>query len=212
MTGRAYRHRDFPASIAQFFVSELHPEAFSNNFQATVTRVLASSRDPLTPRHFELLHELEVQGGLSLSQAVELLPALLGCFQRQHEDVLWDDYQSLLAESAEMGWIATEGNVFNHATDRVMNLAELVQQLQAEHYPLKKNIETSANGRVRQTAVLAVKVERSFYATNGQRQRHEVPGSFFEFIQRDVMPDAPDKIDLSFDTGNATGIFQVTQQ
>ena len=34
MTGRAWCHEDFPEEIAQFFVSELHPEQFSSSFQA----------------------------------------------------------------------------------------------------------------------------------------------------------------------------------
>ena len=32
MTGRAYAHEDAPDEIAQFFVSELHPERFSAEF------------------------------------------------------------------------------------------------------------------------------------------------------------------------------------
>jgi hypothetical protein len=213
MTGRAYRHVDFPQAIAQFFVSELHPEQFSSEFQTTVTRVLASSHDPLTQGHQALLQILEQQGFLSWSEAIGLLPALLACFSRQHDDFSWSDYQTLLNESAEMAWIATEGNVFNHATDRVPDLAALVSELKAEHYPLKATIEVSANGRVQQTAVLAVKVSRTFQDDSEQETQHyEVPGSFFEFIQREVLPDTSDQLDLSFDTGNATGIFQVTRQ
>jgi hypothetical protein len=213
MTGRAYRHIDYPQCMAQFFVSELHPEQFSSEFQTTVTRVLASSHDPLTQGHQALLQILEQQGFLSWSEAIGLLPALLACFSRQHDDFSWSDYQTLLNESAEMAWIATEGNVFNHATDRVPDLAALVSELKAEHYPLKATIEVSANGRVQQTAVLAVKVSRTFQDDSEQEtQHHEVPGSFFEFIQREVLPDTSDQLDLSFDTGNATGIFQVTRQ
>lgn len=213
MTGRAYRHIDYPQSMAQFFVSELHPEQFSSAFQGTVTRVLASSRDPLQTQQVLLLQRLEQQGCLSLPEAVKLLPALLACFARQHGDFSWSDYQTLLSESAEMAWIATEGNVFNHATDRVPDLAALVSELKADHYPMKATIEVSANNRIRQTAVLAVKVSRTFLGEAEQEtQHHEVPGSFFEFIQRELLPDTSDQLDLSFDTGNATGIFQVTRQ
>ncbi len=49
MTGRAYSHRDFPEDIAQFFISELHPEQFSAPFQSAVTRVLASLARPAGP-------------------------------------------------------------------------------------------------------------------------------------------------------------------
>ena len=37
-----------------------------------------------------------------------------------------------------------------------------------------------------------------------------VPGSFYEFISRDIGP-ATGRIDLTFDSGSATGIFAVTQ-
>lgn len=213
MTGRAYRHADFPQTIAQFFVSELHPEQFSEAFQVTVSRVLASSKDPLNQRQAVLLSKLEQQAFLSWSEAIELLPALLASFSRHHGDFSWQDYQNLLQESAEMAWIATEGNAFNHATDRVPDLVDLVRQLKADHYPMKETVEVSSNGRVRQTAVLAEKVSRQFLGdTEEVGQNHEVPGSFFEFIQRDLLPGAKDLLDLSFDTSNATGIFQVTRQ
>ena len=67
----------------------------------------------------------------------------------------------------------------------------------------------SANGRVRQTAFLAGKVVRQFRAGDGSLTQREVPGSFYEFISRDVDP-ATGRLDLTFDSGNATGIFAVT--
>ncbi|WP_380802931.1 hypothetical protein [Sphingobium tyrosinilyticum] len=48
-------------------------------------------------------------------------------------------------------------------------------------------------------------VERNFAG----RELREVPGSFYEFISRDVDP-ATGRLDLSFDAGNATGIFATT--
>ena len=47
MTGRSYAHADLPDDIAQYFLSELHPERFSAGFQATVSRVVSQSADPL---------------------------------------------------------------------------------------------------------------------------------------------------------------------
>ena len=43
MTGRSYAQVDLPEQIAQFFISELHPERFSAEFQETVARVTGSS-------------------------------------------------------------------------------------------------------------------------------------------------------------------------
>src|SRR6218665_3288391 len=40
MTGRSWRHQDFPEDIAQFFVSELHPEQVSGEVEAAGARVV----------------------------------------------------------------------------------------------------------------------------------------------------------------------------
>ncbi|MDH3241793.1 MAG: DUF1338 family protein, partial [Alphaproteobacteria bacterium] len=85
MTGRAYRHHDHPEDIPQYFVSEFHPERFSPAFQDACARVLASSRDPLTPDAKDLLDRLAAEGGLPLADAARLLPVLAACFDRQHE-------------------------------------------------------------------------------------------------------------------------------
>ncbi len=206
MTGRAWRHQDLPEDIAQFFVSELHPEAFSPSFQAAVTRVLASAQDPLGPRELGLLEQLARDQRLPWAAALALLPQLLRCFGRQHGLFSLEDYQTLLLESAEMAWIATEGNVFNHATDRVADVAAVAGLQRALGRPIKDSIEVSASGRIRQTALRAAQVRRQFLH-EGQVVTLEVPGSFHEFIQRERSASG---LDLGFDAGNATGIFKMT--
>ncbi|WP_130432941.1 2-oxoadipate dioxygenase/decarboxylase family protein [Rivibacter subsaxonicus] len=208
MTGRAWRHRDLPQDIAQFFVSELHPEAFSPAFQATVSRVIGDSRDPLSAQDLAELAQLERDRALPLASAQRLLPRLAGCFERQHGLFAWDDYESLRAESAEMAWIATEGNAFNHATDRVDDIDAVVELQRRAGRPVKSSVEVSASGRVRQTALAAAPVLREFRQGQGVIAR-EVPGSFYEFIARAPLPDEA-ILDLGFDAANATGIFGMT--
>ncbi|WP_457281167.1 2-oxoadipate dioxygenase/decarboxylase family protein [Polaromonas sp. P5_D5] len=216
MTGRAYSHRDFPEDIAQFFVSELHPEQFSTPFQSAVTRVLSTSRDPLGPQDVADLEQLTRDGMLPLALALRLLPQLLQCFDRQHGVFGMDDYELLLAESAEMAWIATEGNAFNHATDRVSDVDAVAERQRALGRPIKDKVEVSASGRVRQTAFRAATVQREFITAQGRVTR-DVPGSFYEFITRDALipiaandPVQAPRLDLAFDAGNATGIFGMT--
>lgn len=213
MTGRAWCHEDEPEGIAQFFVSELHPEQFSEDFQATVTRVLASSRDPLSPLHVADLAMLAVDRTLPLANAVRLVPALVRCFGRQHEVFALADYEALRAESAEMAWIATEGNAFNHATDRVDDVVAVAEAQRRRGRPIKDTVEVSASGRVRQTAFRAVDVRREFL-DGDERVVRQVPGSFYEFISRDPLPGVRStdrrRLDLAFDSGNATGIFAMT--
>jgi len=211
MTGRAYAHVDAAETIPQFFVSELHPERFSSEFRSAVDRVLASARDPLDTVALASLAELELERVLPLDRAKALVPMLFHCFARQHDEPTLEDYELLLAESPEMAWIATEGNAFNHATDRVDDLERLAEEERAKGRPLKATIEVGSNGRVRQTAYKADSVKRKFQA-NGEAVEREVPGSFFEFIERRAVTDAHGKLrlDLSFDVGNATGIFAMT--
>jgi len=213
MTGRSYAQQDSPDEIAQFFVSELHPEKFSVTFQATVSRVLSSSRDPLSPKSQGVLHELARDGRLGFDDGVALLPELKACFARQHDIPSLADYEILLSESAEMAWIATEGNVFNHVTDRVDDLLRVTREQNALQRPMKQAIEVSKSGRIRQTAFKADPVLRDFRADDGQIVAREVPGSFYEFITRahyiDSVEDAR-KLDLGFDAANAQGIFKMT--
>jgi hypothetical protein len=213
MTGRAYRHRDLPDTLPQYFVSELHPEQFSGDFQLACTRVLASSRDPWSPADLSCLEALRRDQTVLAANALPLLVSMQRSFSRLHEEPSLDDYNILLAESAEMAWIATEGTVFNHATDRVADVQQLADTLRGEGYAVKDRVEVSRSGRVRQTALRADLVRRRF-THKGRYVTLEVPGSFFEFISRDLLPPAEvstHRIDLSFDSGNATGIFSMTR-
>jgi hypothetical protein len=212
MTGRSHAQAEYPEELAQFFISELHPERFSPEFQAAVKRVTATSRDPLTEEAMELLAELEQSHALSLEKAAKLLPVLSSVFSRQHEEEALADYKILLAESAEMAWISTEGNSFNHATDRVEDVDELAAEQKALGRPMKATVETSQSGRVRQTAFLAARVQRRFRDEQGKFVEQEVPGSFYEFITRLPLPveDGKSGLDLGFDSSNAQAIFKMT--
>jgi hypothetical protein len=208
MTGRAFTHVDLPEHIAQFFVSELHPERFSSAFQQAVARVVGNSRDPLPLAAKALLAEIAEHGELAFDAAAMLLPNLVCCFDRQHQEPRWSDYQALLAESKEMAWIATEGNAFNHATDRVADVVAVADLQRRLGRPVKTEVEVSKSGRVRQTAFRAAMVERLFVAEDGSLRAEVVPGSFHEFITR--AEEAPGVLDLRFDSGNATAIFKMT--
>lgn len=209
MTGRAFVHRDLPESIPQFFVSELHLDELPEDARTAVRRVFAASADPLGEAEWRLLEALVGEGQCPLHIAAAGLPGLVRAFGRQHPPPALGDYELLLRHSPEAAWIATEGNAFNHATDRVPDVVALSAELLARGLPLKPEVEISASGRVRQTAFLADKVARDFALPDGSFVRREVPGSFYEFISRDIDP-ATGRIDLGFDSGNATGIFAVT--
>jgi hypothetical protein len=108
-----------------------------------------------------------------------------------------------------MAWISTEGNAFNHATDRVADVDQLAAEQKALGQPMKAAVETSQSGRVRQTAFHAARVMRTFRTANGGSVEKEVPGSFYEFITRLPLPEK-DALDLSFDSSNAQAIFKMT--
>jgi len=210
MTGRSHAQAEFPEELAQFFISELHPERFSPEFQSTVQRVTATSTDPLTPEAKSALRELDINRALPIEAAVELLPVLAHCFSRQHQEITLADYEALLSESPEMAWISTEGTAFNHATDRVPDVDQLAADQKTLGRPMKATVETSQSRRVRQTAFLAARVHRTFRLPDGTPTEKEVPGSFYEFITRLPNPEQDGKLDLSFDSSNAQAIFKMT--
>jgi hypothetical protein len=210
MTGHAFVHADLPETVPQFFISELHLAQLPQSAQAAAERVFEASNDPLDEAAKAMLGALARDGRCTLEQAKAGLPAVIHAFGRHHADPALADYEILLAHSAEAAWIATEGNAFNHATDRVPDIVALSTELQARGLPLKPEVEHSASGRVHQTAFLADKITRNFVDRGGAIVAREVPGSFYEFITRDLDP-ATGRLDLRFDSGNATGIFAVTE-
>ncbi|MEO0477957.1 MAG: DUF1338 family protein [Planctomycetota bacterium] len=208
MTGRSWAHSDLPEDLPQYFVSELHPERFSEEFQAAVQRVVRTSVDPLRARARHLLERLAQDRVLPIEEAADLIRNLAPCFGRQHPEPQLADYETLLAESPEMAWIATEGNSFNHATDRVLDLGSTAEHQRLRNRPIKSDIEVSGSGRVRQTAFRASTVERLFVDSSGHLVPRRVPGSFHEIISRATMEDG--SLDLAFDAANAQGIFKMT--
>jgi hypothetical protein len=212
MTGKVFGHRDLPEDVPQLFVSELHVEQLPGPAQDAVARVVGASHDPLTTTARAQLAELDHDRSLPPDAAAELVRALVPCFARNHDDPALADHELLLEHSPEMAWIATEGNAFNHATDRVDDdLPALSAELTAAGFVVKDTVERSATGRVRQTALRADPVTRRFRAdADADVVERTVPGSFFEFINRDRLPDGA--LDLTFDTGNAQGIFTMTRE
>jgi hypothetical protein len=210
MTGRAFVQVDLPETVPQFFVSELHMDQLAQPAQAAAVKVFGASTDPLGEAEWLALNSIGRHGDCTIEEGTVILRGALRAFERQHPVPALDDYQALLAHSKEGAWIATEGNAFNHATTRVPDVQSHAEDLKAAGYPLKPSVEISRNGRVRQTAILADKVVRPFRLADGSETKIDVPGSFYEFISRDVDPETG-KLDLTFDSGNATGIFAVTR-
>jgi hypothetical protein len=212
MTGHAFAHRDFAATLPQFFISELHVERFSPEFQAAAIRVFGASRDPLSSVAHDALAAFAERGRCEFTSAALGLREILGAFGRCHEAPQLSDYQLLLSESAEAAWMATEGCAFNHATDRVADVDAVAVEQRALGRPIKSKIEVSRSGSVRQTAFKADPVLRTFGAGDGTTASLTVPGSFYEFISRDAITgaDGTRQLDLRFDSMNAQGIFKMT--
>jgi hypothetical protein len=212
MTGYGFTHREFPEVLPQFFVSELHVERFSEEFQAAAGRVFGNTRDPLTAVAHAALAEFAEHGRCEMKVAAPAMREIAGAFGRWHDTPALTDYRILLAESPECAWIATEGSTFNHATDRVADVAMTACAQRSLGRSMKASIETSASGTVRQTAFKADPVRRSFRAEDGSAVELTVPGSFYEFISRDVVTgsDGKKRLDLRFDHANAQAIFKMT--
>jgi hypothetical protein len=210
MMGRAYCHADFPSAIPQYFLSELFVDQLPEEAQAAAQRVFGASVDPLDATAHAALKAFTDTRTCPLDLALAAMPTLVSAFDRQHPVPALADYQTLKAASAEAAWIATEGNAFNHATDRVAHVEAVAEGQRALGRAIKDRLEVSASGRVRQTAFRADWLRRDFVDEGGSTIQLDVPGSFFEFISRDVDP-ATGALDLAFDSGNATGIFAMTK-
>ncbi|KMS54999.1 hypothetical protein V474_18190 [Novosphingobium barchaimii LL02] len=210
MTGRAFVQTDLPETVPQFFVSELHIDQLAPPAQDAAARIFGASSDPLGEAEWLALNAIGRHSDCTIADGITILKGALAAFARQHPAPALEDYQTLLEHSKEGAWIATEGNAFNHATTRVADVQAHSEELKAAGYPLKPAVEISRNGRVRQTAILADKVARPFRLADGGETSQDVPGSFYEFITRDIDPETG-KLDLTFDSGNATGIFAVTR-
>jgi hypothetical protein len=213
MTGRAYTHVDEPELIPQYFVSELHVERFSEQFGQAARRVFGATIDPLTAGANLALAQLQETATVERELAALALPDIVAAFGCWHPTPALADYQVLLAESPEAAWLATEGNAFNHATDRVADVVSLAARERTLRRPIKQEVEVSASGRIRQTAYHAALVTRRFRREDGEEIEMQVPGSFYEFITRDEMRgrDGRVRLDLRFDSANAQGIFAMTR-
>lgn len=210
MMGRAYRHNDFPEAIPQYFVSELFVDQLPDEAQAAAKRVFGPSKEPLDATAQAAFKAFSATGECPLGLAEAAMPIIVSAFDRQHPVPTLEDYQTLKGASAEAAWIATEGNAFNHATDRVAQVEAVAKAQRAIGRAIKDRLEVSASGRVRQTAFRADWVRRPFRNETGDVVEIDVPGSFFEFISRDIDP-ATGTLDLAFDSSNATGIFAMTK-
>ena len=212
MTGHGFVHREYPESLPQFFVSELHIDRFSKEFQSAAERVFGASREPLSDAAQAALAEFAEQGRCEMKLAAPALRDIAGAFGRCHELPSVEDYKLLLAESAECAWMATEGSAFNHATDRVADVAMTACAQRSLGRPMKATIDTSAAGSVRQTAFKADPVRRTLRAADGSLIELNVPGSFYEFISRDLITGADGKrhLDLRFDDSTVQGVFKKT--
>jgi hypothetical protein len=211
MTGWAYVHADLPETIPQFFVSELHVGRFPAEFQTIAEKVFGATREPLGDAATAALEQFSAGGTCPFDLAAAALPEIAGAFGRWHPEPTLDEYEQLLAHSAEAAWIATEGQAFNHATDRVADVDALAEEQRRLGRSVKDLVEISRHGTVRQTAFRADPVERMFRTPEGPVRR-EVPGSFYEFISRDFVTGSEGRrqLDLRFDSGNAQGIFKMT--
>ena len=139
-------------------------------------------------------------------------PGLVSCgrvWQLSHKD-----YRELLHESEYASWMAAHGFRMNHATLSVnamktfSNLESLVAFLQEKGFVMNgakegQVIQTARDATdhilLEQASTIATRIRVSFIDGD-----HEVPGCYYEFIQRFHDYDG-------FDSGNATKIMESTR-
>ena len=155
-TGGTWRHLDLPDDLPYYLVGELHADRFSEPFGGAAARVVGSSRDPLTGLAQVHLDRLAADGRLPRKAAESVLGELVAAFARHHATPTLSDYETVLAESEEMAWIATEGTTWHHAAVRA--------DVDEAHPPAL--------------------VERPFKVGERATETRTVPGSSFELVRR----------------------------
>lgn len=175
ITEHTYLHAEHPDEIAGFVVVEVHPHWFSRGFQAAAERVVRSSRDPLAA-DTAWLAALSSRESVELVDAVAILRALVACFDRQHATPSLDDYDLLMRESAEMAWIATEGNA-------VMQVAQRAARSKTRG---QAALSGDASEPVDQLVLEPASVERPFRDSEGRMIGAPVPGPSFKIVRREA--------------------------
>lgn len=117
---RTYVHEDHPDVLPRFVIGEILPERFSTNFQRVVTKVVASSTDPVAPWSIQHLSELDRDGVLPLTTAEHLLLSIAAAFRRQHQIASDSDCALLTSESMEMGLVARTGNAVGRVVGKLI--------------------------------------------------------------------------------------------
>ncbi len=211
MTGHAYAHVDRPEVVPQWFVSELHPDTFSPAFQDAVTRVLDGSTDPLDAATRDRLDRLEADRAAARGRCRRPgrrpAPRLRPPAPAAHRP----------------GPRRAAGRVGRDGLDRHRG-----HHLQPLHRPGRRRVR--GGRRPSASGVGPIKDSRRGVdvgpgapdrppghhgragrcrTLEGDVVEREVPGSFFEVISRDPLPEGG--LDLAFDAANATGIFAMTR-
>jgi hypothetical protein len=141
----------------------------------------------------------------------------------------WEDYQSLAKESEYAAWVIYNRYYLNHFTISVHNLAEshnTITKFNAflESGGLKLNdsggkAKTSADGLLIQSSTVAEMVDAEFDDGNGGTVTHPIAGSYVEFAERRVLPNAESSDGEKpgrqhrregFEASNADKIFEST--
>jgi hypothetical protein len=138
---------------------------------------------------------------------------------------IWEDYQTLQAESEYAAWVIYNRYYLNHYTISVHNLREgygTLPEFNAflEQIGIKLNdsggkIKTSPDGGLLQSSSVAEMIDATFAGG----ETHKISGSYVEFAERKVLPQfrhlPADQIRREhlrdgFETNNADRIFEST--
>ena len=214
MTGRAYTHADQPETIPQFFVSELHAGEFSPAFHDASVRVFGASGDPLTAEAKTLLERLALQGQAPLWLAVDGLPAIgslrsagsMMCRPRRIIACCWRNRprQPGLPPRVTPSTMSPTASATSRRWPCRTEGPGPADEGQGRNLDQRPRPADRLQGRSGRRAACALR--------NRRDRRSSVPGSFYEFISRDgfIAANGRRVLDLTFDSGNAQGIFKMT--
>ena len=212
LTAYWYQHEN--SIYPRIFLSELNIDQLSAESAQIITSYTQNAQD--------VLRQIEISDPECLKHCL---------LQRPWQIPQWQDYQILRSESEFASWLLVHGWKINHYTISVQHLPKPYCSLAQFNKWLRSNdfclndaqgeIKISADTLLLQSSTVAAWKEMEFVDDTEQVIRHSIPSAYVEFAERKILPQYQHLTEKEqkkehyrdgFDTGNADGIFESTDQ
>jgi hypothetical protein len=212
-----FEHPD--ENLPKIFVSQLEVNELPEWAQSAINNTVNNTSYLITDKSLELLRILEENGALPSEAAEYLINNLVQYFRRPWNIPLKEDVLKLNDISQYGAWVLLHGNSVNHfaVLTNYQNVKEwpdletTAKALAEAGIPIKEHIEGEKDGKLRQTATLAVKEEVKVKGDSGI-ENMTWTYAYFELAQRNYTEENGKQILFNGFLGEqANHLFDMTQ-